>query len=93
MNDMNEVMWTDTYRGRDCVFSCDTQHKRSRNTKQTLWMGIGGVVAGYICYLYDPTLAEDNTYRLVLESIEVRPEFQGQGLAKFMIDSVQKNLH
>lgn len=92
MNDMNEVMWTDTHCGRDYVFLRDAQHKRSHNTKHTLWMSISGVVAGYICYWYDPTAAEDNTYRFVLESIEVRPEFRGQGLAKFMINSVQKNL-
>lgn len=93
MKDVTEVVWTDTHRGHDYVFTRNLVRKRSHNTKQTLWMKTDDVVVGYICYWYDPSLKDDNTYRLVLESIEVRPGYQGQGLAKFMIDSVQKNLN
>ena len=93
MKDVTEVVWTDTHRGHDYVFTRNLVRKRSHNTKQTLWMKADDVVIGYICYWYDPSLEKNNTYRLVLESIEVRHNFQGQGLAKFIINSVQNHVN
>lgn len=93
MNDENNTLWEDDHNNNTYVFVADNSRKRTKNTKKTVWMKTDGVVIGYICYWYDPSLEKNNTYRLVLESIEVRPGFQGQGLAKFMINSVQNHVN
>ena len=93
MNDENNTLWEDDHNNNTYVFVADNSRKRTKNTKKTVWMTTNGVVIGYICYWYDPSLEKNNTYRLVLESIEVRPNFQGQGLAKFMINSVQNHVN
>lgn len=93
MNDENNTLWEDDHNNNTYVFVADNSRKHTKNTKKTVWMKTNGVVIGYICYWYDPSLEKNNTYRLVLESIEVRPNFQGQGLAKFMINSVQNHVN
>ena len=93
MNDENNTLWEDDHNNNTYVFVADNSRKRTKNTKKTVWMKTNGVVIGYICYWYDPSLEKSNTYRLVLESIEVRPNFQGQGLTKFMINSVQNHVN
>lgn len=91
MHSTLNAIWTENNNGNKYTFA--RKHLNRFNEKKlTFWLiDQQERTIGYICFLYDPSLAKDNTYRFVLESIQVRDGFQGRGLAKLMIDAVQRH--
>lgn len=59
----------------------------------TAWLLNGNSVpVGNIAYNFRPELEIGDTNRLVLDSIEVRDAYRGQGFAKFMVECVMEFL-